>query len=65
MNLTQEQKDKIKNHFSTIPTEMVLFRQLIDNRITDADVKKALLAMIKNFEDDITEVKDIIKSIEI
>ena len=62
--MTAEQKAKIKNHFTTIPNEMGLFKQIIDNRIEDADMKRALLAMIDNFEKDIKEIKDIIKAIE-
>jgi len=61
--LTAEEKATINNHFQEIPRNMITFRDLIDVNMADEDKKRCLLAMIGKFEEDIAEIKDIIKKI--
>ena len=63
MALTKEQKDIIRNHFSEIPRDMEVFKNLIDVKIDDKEKKDALLAMIEKFEAECAEVKDIIETL--
>lgn len=63
MPLTKEEKDKIKNHFTEIPKDMEVFKNLIDVGIADEDKKRCLLAMIDKMETECEEVKDIINNL--
>ncbi len=63
MNLTAEQIDLINNHFTEIPKDMVVFKGLVDVKISDEEKKSCLLAIIDKMEREMAQVKEVIETI--